>query len=149
ANLGSFLPGTGCYTGASQLLTAATSSADFFEQHPHRSYVMQWNFNVQRELSPSLTPLLGYVGSRGVHQLFRVDDLDIVLPKKTSAGYLFLPPDKSGSTLNPNFGSIGGDFFVENSPYNALELGVQKTMSHAVELQTSFTWGKSIDSGSA
>jgi hypothetical protein len=149
ANLGSLPPGTVFYSGASQLLTAATSGADSFEQHPHRSYVMQWNLNVQRELAPNLTALLGYVGSRGVHQLFRVDDLDMVLPTKTSAGYLFLPPDKSGTTLNPNFGSISGNFFEESTSFHALELGVQKTMSHGVELQTSFTWGRSIDTGSA
>jgi hypothetical protein len=81
---------------------------------------------VQRELAPNLTALVGYVGSRGVHQPFRVDDMDIVLPTKTSQGYLFLPPDKSGTTLDPNFGSIIGMTYRGNSSYNALEVGVQK-----------------------
>ncbi len=58
----------------------------YVEQHPHRSYVMQWNLNVQRELVPSLTALVGYVGSRGVHLPFQLDDTDIVIPTLTPRG---------------------------------------------------------------
>src|SRR5213594_1057582 len=41
------------------------------ESHPGRSYVEQWNINVQRQLSASLTAIIGYIGSHGVHQLNR------------------------------------------------------------------------------
>jgi hypothetical protein len=143
------LPPGSFYTGAISLLGPTSNSGNSIEQHAHRSFVMQWNLNVQRELVPNLTAMVGYVGSRGVHQPFRVDDLDIVLPTRTPQGYLFPTPVGSGTTLNPNFGSIGGTFYEGNSSYNALELGVQKAMSHGVELQGSFTWGKSIDTGSA
>jgi len=143
------LPAGSFYTGAPLLAGPANARMSYVEPHPHRNYIMQWNLNVQRELTTNLTALVGYVGSRGVHQPFRVDDMDIVLPTKTSIGYLFLPPDKSGTTLNPNFGSIIGMTYRGNSSYNALEVGVQKRMGHGVQLQTSFTWGKSIDTGSA
>ena len=139
------------YTGAPQLLGPGSHAGAIYEQHASRSYVMQWNLNVQRELAPSLTALVGYVGSRGVHQPFRVDDFDIALPiQKTPSGYLFQNPvGGNGATLNTNFGDIAGVFYEGNSFYNALEVGVQKRMSHGVELQGSFTWGKSIDTGSA
>jgi hypothetical protein len=39
--------------------------------------------------------------------------------------------------------------YAENSFYDALEVGIHKAMSHGVQLQGSFTWGKSIDTGSA
>ena len=52
----------------------------YVEHQPHRNYVMQWNLNVQRELAPNLTAVVGYVGSRGVHQPFRADDVNVVLP---------------------------------------------------------------------
>src|SRR5260370_26047511 len=45
----------------------------FIDQNPKRNYVMQWNLNVQREIAPNLSVLLGYVGSHGVHQPLRVD----------------------------------------------------------------------------
>ena len=110
---------------------------------------MQWNINVQRELTPNLTALIGYVGSRGVHQPFRADDINVVLPKLTSAGYLWPSPVGSGNTINPNNGDIRGLMWDGSSSYNALEAGISKRMSHGLQLQGSFTWGKSIDTSSA
>jgi len=145
------LPAGSFYTGVplQTLHDGSSPRMSYAEPHPHRNYIMQWNLNVQREVAPNLTALVGYVGSRGVHEPFRVDDIDIVLPTKTPLGWLFPAPLASGTTLNPNFGSIIGMTYRGNSSYNALEAGVQKKMSHGVQLQTSFTWGKSIDTGSA
>src|SRR6202011_3002105 len=52
----------------------------YVQQNPGRNYVMQWNINVQRELSRNLTAMVAYVGSRGVHQAFRADDINTTLP---------------------------------------------------------------------
>jgi len=144
------------YNGVS--LPGSSISASYYDRQPHRSYDMQWNLNLQRELAPSLTVLVGYVGSRGVHLPLSNNDRDIVLPTKTPFGYLFpLMVDNSTSpptpgpamTLNSNFGDINGVTYNGQSYYHALEVGVQKTISHGVALQGSFTWGKSIDVGSA
>ncbi|MBZ5661000.1 MAG: TonB-dependent receptor [Acidobacteriia bacterium] len=120
----------------------------YVEPQPHRDYVMQWNLNVQQEIVPNLTVMVGYVGSHGVHQLFRADDSNMVLPTLTSAGYLWPSPVGSGTVLNPNVGAIrfvdwGGDSF-----YHALQVGVQKNMSHGLQVRGSFTWSKSIDDNS-
>jgi Carboxypeptidase regulatory-like domain/TonB-dependent Receptor Plug Domain len=122
--------------------------ANYIEQHPHRNYVMQWNLNVEQELTNNLSATVAYVGSHGVHQGFRVDDLDMVLPTKTPQGYLFPVPDPNNPTLNPNFGQIYGLKYGGSSFYDSLLAGVTKRMSHGLELQGSFTWGKSIDNGS-
>jgi len=158
--------------GAYSLITPKTAGSNNTEQYPHRSYVMQWNLNLQRELASKLTLMVGYVGSRGVHEPFRVDDGDIVLPTMSPAGWLFPKVDVFGSAwgpgcdvtdpngaetgtcnpppkINEDFGSIGRLHYEGNSYYHALELAVQKTMSHGVQFQTSFTWGKSMDGGSA
>jgi len=166
-------PGQGTfYAGAFPLFQPPTGDGgtnkggSYVEQYPHRSYVMQWNLNVQRQLIGNLTAMIGYVGSRGVHEPFRVDDADIVLPTLTPAGYLYPQVDVNGnlltaqctadptqcnppSTLNPNFGQIHYLTYEGNSYYHALELAVQKPMSHGVQFQTAFTWGKSMDTGSA
>ena len=142
------LPPGSFFAGAAALLGPTSNGANFIEQHPHRSYAMQWNLNVQRELVRNLTAMVGYVGSRGVHQPFRADDADIVLPTKTPQGYLF-PLAGSGTTINPNYGSIDALWYRGNSFYDALEVGIHKAMSHGVQVQGSFTWGKSIDTGSA
>jgi hypothetical protein len=83
-----------------------------------------------------------------VHQAFRVDDLDTVVPVKTQYGYLFPSPVGSGTVLNPNFGQIYGMRYAGNSFYHALLVGITRRMSRGVEFQASFTWGKSIDDGS-
>src|SRR5882762_2822882 len=155
------LPGT-FYANALGLLNGSNNGTSLAEQQPHRSYDMQWNLNVQRELTPNLTMLVGYVGSRGVHLPLPNNDRDIVLPTKTPFGYLFpvvvdnstvsttgFPTPGPADTLNTNFGLISGRTYNGNSYYHALEVGVQKAMNHGVALQGSFTWGKSIDVGSA
>jgi outer membrane receptor protein involved in Fe transport len=135
----------------------------YVEPHPKRNYVMQWNLNVQRQLAPSLTMLVGYVGSRGVHQGFRSDDGNFVMPAKTSSGYLWpvledpstipktgAPSPIPGNLINPN-SNIGAIRFLDwggDSFYNALQVGVMKRMSHGLQIQGSYTWGKSIDSNS-
>src|ERR1051325_3563634 len=47
---------------------------------PARSYRMQWNLNIQRQLTRSLALTLGYVGSTGVHLADISDDSDQVPP---------------------------------------------------------------------
>jgi hypothetical protein len=114
---------------------------------------MQWNLNLQREIAPQTAVTLAYVGSRGVHLPFRTDDADIVLPTLTSAGYLW--PSNStvgagiGTRVNPNVGRIDRLVFGADSYYDALQAGVERKLSHGLQFQTSFTWGKSIDTGSS
>jgi hypothetical protein len=118
----------------------------YTDPSPKRNYVTQWNLNVQYQLTSSLTAMAAYVGSRGVHQPFRVDDADMALPTLTSAGYLW---DPNATRLNDNYGSIRGMFYQGRSYFNALELQMAKRMSHGFQLQGTFTWGKSIDTSSA
>jgi len=147
---GSLPPGS-FPTGAFQLINGnpAALRYSYVEPHPHRSYVMQQNLNIQRELGRNVTAMIGYIGSRGVHQPFRVDDMNIVLPTLTSTGYLWPSPLGSGTKLNPNVGLLNGLMWGENTFFNALEVQVKKLMSHGFQLQGSFTWSKSIDSNSA
>ncbi len=58
---------------------------------------------MQYQLTPNLAAMIAYVGSRGVHQPFRVDEADLVIPTKTSAGYLWPQVDANGNlTSGPN-----------------------------------------------
>jgi len=134
----------------------------FVDSNPKRNYVTQWNLNVQYQLTSSLAAMVAYVGSRGVHQPFRVDEADLVIPTKLPSGaYLWPQVDINGnltsgpnagsapSTINPNFGSIRGMFYQGRSYYNALELQLAKRLSHGFQMQGTYTWGKNIDTNSA
>jgi hypothetical protein len=143
------LPPGSFFTGGLPLLTASSATADYFQQDPRRNYVMQWNLNVQRQIAPGATVMIGYVGSRGVHMPYEVDDADMVIPTLTSAGYLYPAPIGSGTKINPNFGDINAWFYQGNSFYDALLVQVTKAMSHGIQFQASYTWGKSIDTSSS
>jgi outer membrane receptor protein involved in Fe transport len=123
----------------------------YVEPHPHRNYVMQYNLNVQRELARNLTAMVGYVGSHGVHQAFRTDDSRIIIPSLTSAGYLWPaggPNPANLNNTNSNVGDIRLLTWGGSSFYNAMQIGVVKKMSHGLQVQGSYTWGKSIDNNS-
>src|SRR2546426_1040458 len=128
--------------------TSTAGSASYVEHAPKRSYVMQWNLSASREIPAGIILTIGYVGSRGVHQPFRVDNFDMVLPTLTPAGYLF-PPASSSQKLNPNFGRVTGMLWQANSFYNALQMVITKKVSHGVQVHGAYTRGKSIDTLSA
>jgi Carboxypeptidase regulatory-like domain/TonB-dependent Receptor Plug Domain len=80
----------GGYT-AIALATSPSSGGRFqyTDPDPRRNYVMQWNANVQRQITASTSVTLAYAGSRGIHNPFQTDTLNTVFPTKTSAGWLF------------------------------------------------------------
>ncbi|MGH9357370.1 MAG: hypothetical protein ACRD10_14685, partial [Terriglobia bacterium] len=126
---------------------------------PSRNYIAQWNFNVQRQLAPSVTAMIGYVGARGIHMYFQADDANMVLPVQTPQGYLWPcgGPIVSGQCTNPGTGTIlnpfmgqtkiadwGGDYF-----YDGLEAQIQKSMGHGFQIEGSYTFSKNIDTSSS
>jgi hypothetical protein len=122
---------------------------NFIQPNPSRNYVMEWNLNVQRQVSESVAVMVGYTGSRGVHQPFRIEDMNIPLPDiKTPQGYVWSAATQ-GNPVNPTFGQIEGLLWIASSSYHALEAQVKKNMSHGLQAQASFTWGRSIDTSSA
>jgi hypothetical protein len=170
--VGENLPAGSFPTGAYQQLSGETTagSAYYADPHPKRNYVMQWNLSVARELSSTLALTVGYVGSRGVHQPYRMDNIDMVLPTLTPAGYLwpcgpngqlgvtcaggFLPTGTQAnpipsSVINPNFGRVDGTLWQANSFYDAMQVDVAKRVSHGIQFHGAYTWGKSIDTLSA
>ncbi len=169
---GGNLPAGAFPTGAFQRLSGQSNSGSAYypESDPKRNYVMQWNLSVARELSSTLALTVGYVGSRGVHQPYRLDNIAMVLPENLSpAGYLwpcgpdgkgdpcvagFLPTGTQSNpvpsvVLNPNFGRINTTLWRADSFYDALQADVAKRVSHGFQFHGAYTFGKSIDTLSA
>jgi TonB-dependent Receptor Plug Domain/TonB dependent receptor len=154
-------PGQGTFFSGPLAITSNSLRSTYVDSHSKRNYIMQWNLNVQQQLTPTLAGMIAYVGSRGVHQPFKVDEADLVLPTKSQYGYLWPQVDIAGNlttgpnagkppeTINPNFGSIRGIFYEGHSYYNALEAQLAKRMSHGLQVQGTYTWAKSMDTSSA
>jgi hypothetical protein len=135
--------------GLYQSLAAGGPRAEFIQQNPKRSYVLQWNFAVQRELTRSVTVEAGYTGSHGVHLPLIENDINTVLPAAvTSAGYFWPLPVGSGAKPWPAWGSVTGLLWPVSSRYDALNARIQKRFTHGLLAQASYTWSKSLDSGS-
>lgn len=141
-----------------------------FQDQPKRDYVMQWNLDLQHQLTPSLSISAGYVGTRGVHQPTKSTEVDIVEPTLTEAGWLWPapiatvptpatinkvtgacvpPPPGSKERISPCFGNIKATYWLSNSDYNGLVMQVEKRLSHGFYIQGSFTWSKSLDDSSS
>ena len=142
------LPAGAFPTGAFQIAGSASGIAYYAQHDPKRNYVMQWNLSVAQELSSTMALTLGYVGSRGIHQPYRVDNIDMVLPTLTPVGYVF-PPAATSQPLNPNFGRINANLWLADSYYDALQVDFAKRASHGFDFHAAYTWGKSIDTLSA
>jgi hypothetical protein len=145
------LPAGSFPTGAFAIVNASSSTGlrqAYFDPNPKRNYVMQWNLTLARDLAKDLSMRIGYVGSRGVHQMFRVEDANIVLPTLSPQGYLWPSPVGSGTRLNPNAGLINAGLWQGNSFYDALQFKVKAKIRGGAEIEGSYTWGKTIDTSS-
>src|SRR5207245_3424698 len=131
-----------------------------------RNYVYQYNLNIQRQLTPSTTLTVAYAGSRGLHNPIQLDAANGVIGRKTPVGYVWpvpwtycsAPDAASGCAAagaglsaapNPNVGPIQSVIWASSSYYNSVQLRLDKRMSRGLQVQGSFTWGKSLDNSSA
>ncbi len=152
-------PGAGTFpTGAYDLAVKAVASGpltservSYFDPHPPRSFSYNWNLSLQQEILSNGSLTLAYVGSRGVHLPYHTDDANIVMPTKTAAGYVWPSGDNylGGTVLNPNVGDINRTSYDADSYYHSLQVGYDQRLSHGLQLRGSYTWGRSIDSGSS
>ena len=156
-------------------VTPGKLATSMIEQKPHRNYVEEWNINVQRQLTGTLSLSVGYVGSHGIHNLTRGDDGNMTIPTQTSAGLLFpcgYPTLPAGSAIptsctvgftggtaaagggvnaqvNQTNGIIRYIFWAADSFYRAVNVSLDKKMGHGLQFQAVYTWGRSIDDSSS
>jgi hypothetical protein len=132
----------------------------YIDQNPHRADVLNWNFNIQRQLGVGWTLTAGYVGSRSVHLSVAADDINLDPPLQTLAGILI---PSNTYQLDPNWGGANGGLvpgppggsgirpvlFDGESSYNGFQAQLRREMSHGLQGQVSYTLGKCRDTSSA
>ncbi len=119
----------------------------YIQPNPKRDYLMEWNLNIQRELAPNLTASVAYVGSRGVHMIFRADDINTTLPINGSKPPYLWPAPGTGTQLSPNIGRMDTLQWNNDTYFHGLEAQMEKRMSHGLQVQGSYTWSRAIDGG--
>ncbi len=164
----------GCSTPCGAYGTAlADQSARYYimQFNPKRNYVMQWNLNIQREIAPNTTLMIGYVGARGKHMRFQADDVNMVYPNPgvlgqftnpltwpcanndfatvTTAGYpVQVCQDGPGvPVINAQTGRTQMALWDGSYYYNGLQVQLRKELSHGFQVEGSYTYSKNMDDG--
>jgi hypothetical protein len=106
------------------------------------TYVGQWQLGIQQRLSSTLQLDVAYVGNRGTHVLSNVNINQV--PAATVAAYGIAAENMRPY---PQYQNIYASLFEGWSNYHSLQAKVRKTMSHGFDLQSTFTWAKSLDTG--
>src|SRR5436190_2182118 len=103
------------------------------------SYVAQWSFGIQREITKSSSLEITYLGSAGVH----LRRLQV---------YNSAPPGPGATNSRRPFTYLNGNIQTMTAPshssYDALHLRFQHRLHNGFTLLSSYAYGKSIDNGS-
>jgi hypothetical protein len=133
--------------------------------NPRRNYVMQWNFDIQRELPGGIVFDVAYVGSRGVkleasRSWNQLPDKDLALGNQLNTlvpnpfygqitqGILAQPTVTTGQLLRPfpQFTNMTAtNLPYGNSTYHALQAKVEKRFAHGMTFLFSYSFSKLID----
>lgn len=95
---------------------------------------LQWNFDIERDLSAKFALTLAYVGTRGEH-LFANDQFNPINP----ATGLRIVPTRGPMTVRDN---------SADSIYHAFQLKLDRRFTQGLQVRTSYTYSKLIDDAS-
>ena len=116
----------------------AIPNASWVENPFRDGYVQQWNFNVQREISPSLGLTAGYVGSKGTHLDHAYDYNEQAPTASFTQALRKYPVYAAINVRSPSASSI----------YHAMQLSLEKRFSNGLSFLAGYTFSKVIDDAS-
>ena len=122
----------------------------YIDPHPKRTHSLNYNVNVEQQLSKTLSAMVGYVGSHAVHTPFQAQDMNQVAPTNTQVidGRLILPA--SGAIQQDANGFIiFGLLFDGAAKYNSLLTQLKVRDYHGLTAQGAYTWNQCTDLGSS
>jgi hypothetical protein len=126
-------------------------------------YTENWSFDLQWQPMNSWVMNLGYVGNRGLHEVLPIPfnqpgiatAQNPIHGETSSYGFNVVPSETVHSTDGGNtdlrvpflgYSTNSVLYRTEGiSSYHALQAGVQKQMSHGLQLTASYTWSHALD----
>ena len=106
-----------------------------FPKNFRLAVVQSWNLSVEQQFSDTLALHIAYIGSETYH---------LSTPIELNPGSLNNPGDVRSLT---NFGSIIQVQVGGTASYNSLQVGLEKRLSHGLQIQSNFTWSHAFDVG--
>ncbi|SFS04047.1 Carboxypeptidase regulatory-like domain-containing protein [Granulicella pectinivorans] len=110
------------------------------------AYMESYNLNVQQDLGFGTVLQVGYIGSGGRHLRMPLNINQFVTPNGTSTVRPF-PTVSAASLIRPSaaLGNISQVAYAGMSSYNALWITARKSLHGGLELNSSYTFSKSLD----
>ena len=110
--------------------------------------MIQYNLNIQREISPSTVLTVGYVGSHGVHL---ITGIEVNPPTPTiDASGVYHFTNAAGTPnprLNPALAYFPTEQTISTSAYNALQVILNRRITRNLQAQVAYTWSRCMDNG--
>jgi hypothetical protein len=108
-----------------------------FASNFHALMTQSWDLAVDQQLSKDVALHIAYVGKESYHLGTIIDQ---------NPGIYSTNPQLSGQRLTyPNFSEILEETSIGTSPYQSLQVGLEKRFSHGFQARSNFTWSKVID----
>lgn len=128
---------------------AAGASVNTVDQNLKNGYVQSYNLNIQQELTPSTSVMIGYFGSKGTHLRQNIN-LNQPFYTNTTTGTQSkpFPTIAANSPIDPGVAlgsSLTDRVSNGNSNYNALWISGTRRLARGLQFSTSYTWSKSLD----
>jgi len=116
--------------------------------------VLAWTLKVEQEIAPRTTLTVGYVGSRGNHQILSLDQNtpayvicpNPACPAGVANGAVYYTSTK---LANPNLANSTSWISEGASNYNGLEVDVRRQFAQGFQLRGVYTFSRNLDDGSA
>jgi outer membrane receptor protein involved in Fe transport len=112
----------------------------YYPQHMPIEYYQEALLSIQQELPQNILLDVSYVHTKGTHLNFE-RDIDQVPESELSQG--------ASAEPYPQYKYIWGAIFDGRSNYDALQLRVQKRMSHGISFMLNYAWSKNLDTGTS
>jgi hypothetical protein len=108
-----------------------------FASNFHALMTQSWDLAVDQQLSKDVALHIAYIGKESYHLGTIIDQ---------NPGIYSTNPQLSGQRLTyPNFSEILEETSIGSSPYQSLQVGLEKRFSHGFQARSNFTWSKVID----
>jgi len=129
------------FDNAINLARAAGPAPQTIDHGFDNAYLQSWNLNLQGELTPALTVMVGYFGSKGTHLTIRRNLNQPVNGVRPYAALSVLSPILPGTPL----GNITQTEATGNSSYDALWVAATQRLAHGLQFNAAYTLSKSLD----
>jgi hypothetical protein len=124
--------------------------------------VISYDLKIERQILPNTTLSVGFIGSHGYHEMLSIDanvpsNVVICPASPCPAGYpsgayfyyasLATPLTGTPALANPAVANTTHWFSEGVSSYNGLEVDVNHTFSHGLQIRGVYTYSKALDDG--